>query len=63
VSACEMVMWSPSQTGGFPSGIPVSSHTKTIRNANIGVNEHDKYKLYNLFRNRCKNILDSDDKY
>ena len=27
-SACEMVMWSQSQTGGFP---PVSSHTKTIR--------------------------------
>ena len=30
-SACEMVMWSPSQTGGFPPGTPVSSHTKTIR--------------------------------
>jgi len=26
-----MVMWSPSQTGGFPPGTPVSSHTKTIR--------------------------------
>ena len=26
---CEMVMWSPSQTGGFPPGTPVSSHTKT----------------------------------
>jgi len=26
-----MVMWSPSQTGGFPPGIPVSSHTKTTR--------------------------------
>jgi len=26
----EMVMWSPSQTGGFPPGTPVSSHTKTI---------------------------------
>ena len=31
VSECEMVMWSPSQTGGFPLGTPVSSHTKTIR--------------------------------
>ena len=30
-SACDMVMWSPSQTGGFPSGTPVSSNTKTIR--------------------------------
>ena len=30
-SACEMVMWSPSQTAGFPQGTPVSSHTKTIR--------------------------------
>ena len=30
-SACEMVMWSPSQRGGFPPGTPVSSHTKTIR--------------------------------
>jgi len=30
-SACEMVMWSPSQTGGFPPGTLVSSHTKTIR--------------------------------
>ena len=30
-SACEMVMWSPSQTGGFPPGTPVSSHTKTTR--------------------------------
>ena len=30
-SACEMVMWSPSQTGGFPPGTPVSSHTMTIR--------------------------------
>ena len=27
----EMVMWSPSQTGGFPPGTPVSSHMKTIR--------------------------------
>jgi len=26
-----MVMWSPSQTGGFPPGTKVSSHTKTIR--------------------------------
>jgi len=24
-----MFMWSPSQTGGFPPGIPISSHTKT----------------------------------
>ena len=31
VSGCEMVMWSPSQTGGFPPGTPVSSHTKTIQ--------------------------------
>ena len=31
VKACEMVMWSPSQTGGFPPDIPVSSHTKTIQ--------------------------------
>jgi len=23
-----MVMWLPSQTGGFPPGTPVSSHTK-----------------------------------
>ena len=30
-SACEMVMWSPSQTVGFSPGTPVSSHTKTIR--------------------------------
>ena len=30
-SACEMVMWSPSQTGGFPLGTRVSSHMKTIR--------------------------------
>jgi len=30
-SAFEMVMWSPSQTGGFPPGTPVSSHTKNIR--------------------------------
>jgi len=30
-SACEMVMWSPSQTDGFPPGTPVSSHMKTIR--------------------------------
>ena len=30
-SACGMVMWSPSQTGGFPLGTPVSSHTTTIR--------------------------------
>ena len=30
-SACEMIMRSPSQTGGFPPGTPVSSHTKTIR--------------------------------
>ena len=29
--ACEIVMWSPSQTGGFPPDTPVSSHTKTIR--------------------------------
>ena len=28
-SACEMVMWSPSQTCGFPPSTPVSSHTKT----------------------------------
>ena len=27
--ACEMIMWSQSQTGGFPPGTPVSSHTKT----------------------------------
>jgi len=31
VSACEMVMWSSSQTSGFPPGTPVSSHTKTNR--------------------------------
>ena len=30
-SACEMVMWSLSQTGGFSPSTPVSSHTKTIR--------------------------------
>ena len=30
-SACEMVMWSPSQTGGLPPSTPVSSHMKTIR--------------------------------
>jgi len=24
-----MVIWSPSQAGGFPRGTPVSSHTKT----------------------------------
>ena len=30
-SACEMVMWSPSQTGRFPPGTPVSSHTNTIQ--------------------------------
>ena len=30
-SAGEMVMWSPSQTGGFPLGTPVSSHTKTTQ--------------------------------
>jgi len=28
-SACEMVLWSPSQTGGFP-GSPVSSHTNSF---------------------------------
>jgi len=26
-----MVMWSPSQTVGFPPGIPISSHMKTPR--------------------------------
>ena len=31
ISTCEMVMWSQSQTGGFPPGTQVSSHTKTIR--------------------------------
>ena len=30
-SACEIVRWSPSQTGGFPPGTPGSSHTTTIR--------------------------------
>ena len=30
-SAREMVLWSPSQTGEFPTGTPVTSHTKTIR--------------------------------
>jgi len=29
--ACEMVMWSPSQTGGFAPRSPVTSHSKTIR--------------------------------
>ena len=29
--ACEIAMWSPSQTGWFPPGTPVSSHTKIIR--------------------------------
>ena len=29
--ACEMVMWSPSQAGGFPPGTPVSFHTNTTR--------------------------------
>jgi len=48
-SACEMVMWSPSQTGGFPPGTPVFLRHEDHRNANIGANEH---KLYNLFRNR-----------
>jgi len=28
-SKCEMIMWSPSQTGEFAPGTPVSSHTKT----------------------------------
>ena len=31
VCACEMVLWSSSQTGGFPPGTPVSSNTKTIQ--------------------------------
>ena len=30
-SSREMVIWSPSQAGGFPPGTPVSSHTKTTR--------------------------------
>ena len=28
-SACEMVVWSPSQTGGFPPGTQLSSQMKT----------------------------------
>ena len=52
-------MWSPSQTGGFPPGTPVSSHMKTIPKANIDANEHDEYKLYNLFRNRCKTFKEN----
>ena len=46
-SACEMVMWSPSQTGVFPPGTPVSSHTKTIRT-------QTSVPTSMMFRNRCK---------
>ena len=35
-SACEMVMWSPSQTGGFHPGTPVSSHKKTTETQTSG---------------------------
>ena len=31
VSACEMVMWSSSRTGGFPAGTSISSHTKSTQ--------------------------------
>ena len=34
--------------------IAVSSHMTNHPNGNIGANEHDYFKLYNLFRNRCK---------
>ena len=39
--------WVSSRYSGF---LPHEDH----QNANIGANEHDKYKLYNLFHNRCK---------
>ena len=29
--ACQMIMWTQSQTGEFPPGTPFSSHTMTIR--------------------------------
>ena len=37
-------------SSGYSIFLPHEDHP----NANIGANEHDKYKLYNLFRNRCK---------
>jgi len=40
-SVCEMVMWSPSQTGGFPPGTPVSLPHEDQPNVNIGANKHD----------------------
>ena len=52
--ACEMVMFSPSRTGGFPLGfsgvLPNEDHT------NISANENDLYKLNNWFRNHCRII-------
>jgi len=36
-----MVMWSPSQTGGFSPGTPVLLPHEDHSNANIGANEHD----------------------
>ena len=36
-----LVKWSPSRAGGFPLGIPVSSHTFDHRIANIGANKHE----------------------
>ena len=46
-SACEMVMCSPSQTGWFPPGTPVSSHTKTFRT-------QTSLPTSMMFRNCCK---------
>ena len=37
-------------SSGYSSFFPHEDHI----NANIGANEHDSYKLYNLFRYRCK---------
>ena len=49
-SACEMVMWLPSQTGGLPPGTPVSSHTKTIQT-------QTSLPTSMMFRNRCKKYI------
>ena len=37
-------------SSGYPGFLTHENH----RNENIGANEHSYYKLYNLFRNRCK---------
>ena len=41
VSACKMVMWSPSQTDGYSGFLPHEDHMIT----NIDVKDNDLYKL------------------